>query len=175
MLPPAKTQRIFANTALTGVETRTPGLAEIPSGKNISAVGCACLRVKFCAAHQPYILFLSTFTTCEVRAKQYWRLEKLNSFDEFLAKRFPESRRKAYYLMTIHEHLTRAPKPRLQEIGGRRQGNLSRWRAEMGRSSLVHPGCTRPTTPEGTIQTRGGTAPYGRGNRALGDHLFQAL
>jgi hypothetical protein len=54
---------------------------------------------------------------CEVRAKQYWRLEKLNSFDEFLAKRFPESRRKAYYLMTIHEHLTRVPKPQLQEIG----------------------------------------------------------
>ena len=36
---------------------------------------------------------------CEVRSKQYWRLEKLKSFDEFLAKRFPESRRKAYYLM----------------------------------------------------------------------------
>ena len=40
---------------------------------------------------------------CEVRSKQYWRLERLNSFDEFLAKRFPESRRKAYYLMAIHE------------------------------------------------------------------------
>src|SRR3984957_14185740 len=35
---------------------------------------------------------------CEVRAKQYWRLENLKSFDEFLEKRFPESRRKAYYL-----------------------------------------------------------------------------
>jgi hypothetical protein len=44
---------------------------------------------------------------CEVRAKQYWRLEKLKSFDEFLEKRFADSRRKAYYLMTIHEHLTR--------------------------------------------------------------------
>ena len=42
---------------------------------------------------------------CEVRAGQYWRLEKLKSFDEFLARRFPESRRKAYYLMSIHEHL----------------------------------------------------------------------
>ena len=40
---------------------------------------------------------------CEVRAKQYWKLEKLKSFDEFLEKRFPESRRKAYYLMAIHE------------------------------------------------------------------------
>ncbi len=54
---------------------------------------------------------------CEVRAKQYWRLERLNSFEEFLAKRFPDSRRKAYYLMTIHEHLTRVPKPQLREIG----------------------------------------------------------
>jgi hypothetical protein len=54
---------------------------------------------------------------CEVRAKQYWRLEKLKSFDEFLEKRFAESRRKAYYLMTIHEHLTRVSKPQLREMG----------------------------------------------------------
>jgi hypothetical protein len=54
---------------------------------------------------------------CEVRAKQYWRLEKLKSFDEFLEKRFADSRRKAYYLMTIHEHLTRIPKHELQKIG----------------------------------------------------------
>ena len=54
---------------------------------------------------------------CEVRAKQYWRLERLASFDDFLAKRFPGSRRKAYYLMTIHEHLLRVPKPQLREIG----------------------------------------------------------
>jgi hypothetical protein len=54
---------------------------------------------------------------CEVRAKQYWRLEKLKSFDEFLEKRFADSRRKAYYLMTIHEHLTRVPKQQLREMG----------------------------------------------------------
>jgi hypothetical protein len=46
---------------------------------------------------------------CEVRAEQYWRLENLKSFDEFLEKRFPESRRKAYYLMAVHENLTRVP------------------------------------------------------------------
>ena len=40
-----------------------------------------------------------------LRAGQYWRLENLKSFDEFLARRFPESRRKVYYLMSIHEHL----------------------------------------------------------------------
>ena len=54
---------------------------------------------------------------CEVRAGQYWRLENLTSFDEFLEKRFPESRRKAYYLLAIHEHLTRIPKQQLREVG----------------------------------------------------------
>ena len=54
---------------------------------------------------------------CEVRAKQYWRLEKLKSFDEFLEKRFAGSRRKAYYLMAIHENLARIPKHELQKVG----------------------------------------------------------
>ncbi len=54
---------------------------------------------------------------CEVRAKQYWRVENLKSFDDFLEKRFPESRRKAYYLMAIHENLTKVPKQRLRQIG----------------------------------------------------------
>ena len=70
---------------------------------------------------------------CEVRAGQYWRLENLKSFDDFLEKRFPDSRRKAYYLMAIHEHLTRIPKQLLREVGwtkarelvkvARREGN----------------------------------------------------
>ena len=54
---------------------------------------------------------------CEVRAKQYWRLDHLKSFDEFLEKRFADSRRKAYYLMAIHEKLTRIPKHELQLVG----------------------------------------------------------
>jgi len=54
---------------------------------------------------------------CEVRAGQYWRLEKMKSFDDFLERRFPDSRRKAYYLMAIHENLTRVPKQQLREIG----------------------------------------------------------
>jgi len=54
---------------------------------------------------------------CEVRAKQYWRLDNLKSFDEFLEKRFADSRRKAYYLMAIHEKLTRIPKHELQQVG----------------------------------------------------------
>src|SRR5580704_12040388 len=54
---------------------------------------------------------------CEVRSKQFWKLEGLSSFDQYLEKHFPESRRKAYYLMAIHENLTRIPKPQLREVG----------------------------------------------------------
>jgi hypothetical protein len=61
---------------------------------------------------------------CEVRAGQYWRLEKLKSFDEFLEKRFPESRRKAYYLMAIHETLSKIPKQQLREIGWRKAAEM---------------------------------------------------
>jgi hypothetical protein len=53
----------------------------------------------------------------EVRPKQFWRLGNVNSFDEFLAEWFPESRRKAYYLMAIHENLTRIPKHQLRNVG----------------------------------------------------------
>ncbi len=54
---------------------------------------------------------------CEVRSGQYWRLENLKSFDEFLERRFPESRRKAYYLMSIHEHLPPQARKNLKQVG----------------------------------------------------------
>ena len=54
---------------------------------------------------------------CEVRTGQYWRLENLTSFDEFLERRFPESRRKAYYLMSIHEQLPPQVKKELKQVG----------------------------------------------------------
>src|SRR3954471_8002503 len=54
---------------------------------------------------------------CEVRAGQYWRLESLKSFDDFLDRRFPGSRRKAYYLMSIHEQLPPEVKRQLKEVG----------------------------------------------------------
>ena len=61
---------------------------------------------------------------CEVRAGQYWRVDNLRSFDEFLESKFPESRRKAYYLMAIHENLTKIPKQRLREIGWRKAAEM---------------------------------------------------
>ena len=63
---------------------------------------------------------------CEVRAKQYWRVERLKSFDEFLERHFPDSRRKAYYLMGIHETLTRIPKPDLRQVGWSKAVELTR-------------------------------------------------
>src|SRR5437660_11882560 len=57
------------------------------------------------------------------------RLENLKSFDEFLEMRFPESRRKAYYLMSIHEHLPPRARKELKEIGwtkGRELAKLAR-------------------------------------------------
>jgi hypothetical protein len=66
---------------------------------------------------------------CEVRAGQYWRVEGLASFDDFLERRFPESRRKAYYLMSIHEHLPPQVRKELNEIGwtkGRELAKIAR-------------------------------------------------
>jgi hypothetical protein len=61
---------------------------------------------------------------CEVRAGQYWRVDNLKSFDEFLERKFPESRRKAYYLMAIHEHLPKIPKPELKLVGWTKAAEL---------------------------------------------------
>ena len=63
---------------------------------------------------------------CEMRAGQYWRIDNLHSFDEFLEKRFSESRRKAYYLMAIHENLTRIPKTRLREVGWSKAAEMAK-------------------------------------------------
>jgi hypothetical protein len=63
---------------------------------------------------------------CEVRAGQYWRLENLTSFDEFLQRRFPESRRKAYYLMSIHENLPRPVRHELRQVGWSKAAELAK-------------------------------------------------
>jgi len=63
---------------------------------------------------------------CEARAGQYWRIERMKSFDEFLEKRFPNSRRMAYYIMAIHEHLPRVPKQQLREMGWTKARELAK-------------------------------------------------
>ena len=69
---------------------------------------------------------------CEVRAGQYWRLENLRSFDEFLERRFPESRRKAYYLMSIHEHLPPQIRKNLKEVGWTKGVELAKLARKQG-------------------------------------------
>ncbi len=85
---------------------------------------------------------------CEVRAGQYWRLENLKGFDDFLERRFPESRRKAYYLMSIHEHLPPQARKELKEIGwtkGRELVKLARRDGQRFESApWVHKARTMP-------------------------------
>ena len=69
---------------------------------------------------------------CEVRAGQYWRFENLKSFDEFLERRFPESRRKAYYLMSIHEHLPPQVRKELKAVGWAKGLELARLARKQG-------------------------------------------
>src|SRR5258705_3800380 len=61
---------------------------------------------------------------CEVRAGQYWRLDDLKSFYEFLGKKFSDSPRKAYYLMGIHQHLPPISKNDLKLVGWREATEL---------------------------------------------------
>src|SRR5258708_39123700 len=63
---------------------------------------------------------------CEVRAAQPWRVKNFESFDAFLETRFPGSRRKAYYLMAIHEHLPAKIKSSLKAVGWSKAAELMR-------------------------------------------------
>src|ERR1700745_2258777 len=82
---------------------------------------------------------------CEVRAGQYWQLEKLKSFDEFLERKFPESRRKAYYLMSIHENLPPQARRQIKEIGWAKGLELANVARREGQKFNVQPGCRKPT------------------------------
>ena len=112
---------------------------------------------------------------CEVRAGQYWRLEKLKSFDDFLEKRFPGSRRKAYYLMSIHEHLPPQARKELKKWAGRRESSWRSWRAGIGSSSIVQPGCTKLAVAEGGVSAGGGKRTHREDIRAVGDCLLQTV
>ena len=106
---------------------------------------------------------------CEVRAGQYWRLDNLRSFDEFLERKFPESRRKAYYLMAIHEHLPRIPKADLRADGVDQSQGTGEGGAE-GRTGvrLCNLGAQSAGTAQRGIQARGREAPDREGNRTRG-------
>jgi len=85
---------------------------------------------------------------CEVRAGRYWRVDNVRSFDEFLERKFPESRRKAYYLMAIHEQLTPIRKRELEQIGWTKARELAkvarRDRQDFESAPWVHKATTMP-------------------------------
>jgi hypothetical protein len=86
---------------------------------------------------------------CEVRSGQYWRLDNLLSFDDFLERRFPGSRRKAYYLMAIHEYLPRIPKPELRKVGWTKATSLAKVARQEGQqfesATWLHKARSMPT------------------------------
>jgi len=113
---------------------------------------------------------------CEVRAGQYWRLENLKSFDEFLARRFPESRRKAYYLMSIHEHLPPQVRKELKEIGWTKGREL----AKLARRDGQHFDCApwvhkAREMPREDFRREVEKELTGEGNGAVGADLLQSL
>ena len=113
---------------------------------------------------------------CEVRAGQYWRLEKLKSFDEFLARRFPESRRKAYYLMSIHEHLPPQARRELKEVGWTKGLELAKVAQEgWAGVRLCNLAAQSALTAEGRVQAGGGEGTDGAGIGTVGDYLLQAV
>ena len=85
---------------------------------------------------------------CEVRAGQYWRVDNLKSFDEFLEKKFPESRRKAYYLMAIHEQLPKQVHRDLRQVGWAKATELAKVARRDGQSfdcaTWLHRACEMP-------------------------------
>jgi hypothetical protein len=69
---------------------------------------------------------------CEVRKQGYWRLG-FKSFEVYLEKKFPDSRRKAYYLMSIHDQLRQIPAPELEDLGWAKALELAKVARSEGR------------------------------------------
>ena len=69
---------------------------------------------------------------CEVRNQGYWRLG-YKSFEHFLEVKFPDSRRKAYYLMSIHDHLRQIPTQEIENLGWSKALELAKVARSEGR------------------------------------------
>jgi hypothetical protein len=69
---------------------------------------------------------------CEVRNQGYWRLG-YGSFEEFLGAKFPDSRRKAYYLMSIHDNLRQIPTEEIESLGWSKALELAKIARSEGR------------------------------------------
>ena len=69
---------------------------------------------------------------CEVRKQGYWRVG-YKSFEHFLEAKFPDSRRKAYYLMSIHDHLKMIPTAEIEGLGWSKALELAKVARSEGR------------------------------------------
>jgi hypothetical protein len=69
---------------------------------------------------------------CEVRRQGYWRLG-YRSFEHFLEAKFPDSRRKAYYLMSIHDHLKQIATQEIESLGWSKALELAKVARSEGR------------------------------------------
>ena len=69
---------------------------------------------------------------CEVRNQRYWRLG-YGSFEQFLEAKFQDSRRKAYYLMSIHDHLRQIPTEEIESLGWSKALELAKVARSEGR------------------------------------------
>jgi hypothetical protein len=69
---------------------------------------------------------------CEVRDQGYWRLGH-KSFEHYLEAKFPDGRRKAYYLMSIHDHLKQIPTPEIEDLGWAKAMELAKVARHEGR------------------------------------------
>ena len=78
----------------------------------------------------------------EVRKQGYRRLG-YKCFEGFPEAKFADSRRKAYYLMSTHDHLPRIPPPKSRTGVGRKPWSWQRWRGLKEDRLIVQPGCTR--------------------------------
>jgi len=104
------------------------------------------------------------------------RPENLKSFDGFLARRFPESKRKAYYLMSIHDHLRPQARKDLTLVGWTKALELATIARRDGRefdcATWLH---KAPVMPEMSFQRAVEKELTGKEKRVLRIHPLQGL
>ena len=112
---------------------------------------------------------------CEVRKQGYWRLGH-KSFEDYLEKKFPDSKRKAYFLMSIHDHLCQIPSPKIEELGWSKALELAKVARSQGRhfdsATWLH---KAQGIDEAGVAGRGAQVLHGGRLRALRDGLLQAI
>ena len=72
----------------------------------------------------------STCARCGTRGTGGWGTQ---SFEAYLEKKFPDGRRKAYYLMSIHDHLKQIPTPEIEDLGWAKALELAKVARHEGR------------------------------------------